>query len=164
MLNHGFIRFKMLRIQGAEISSADRFRIVLKSLLTVGMLLLAAGAWEEAPRILKVAAALGTLLITVWESHHSRCRMRPRGRARQGALLGTSLAVLFVAMAAAVAAEGEAHGKTGAEILGCLAVAATATAVWSFLRWRRLRAEAEWRLHELHKARRRRALSRQRGF
>lgn len=164
MLNHGFIRFKMLRIQGAGISSADRFRIVLKSLLTVGMLLLASGIWEEAPRVLRVAAALGTLAVGLWELRLAFHRLRPRGRARNIAFMGAVLTVVLGIMAAAVAADAESGWKIGTGILGGFAVLAAGTALWSFLRWRKLRAEAEIRLQTLRKARKRRATSRERGY
>lgn len=106
-----------------------------------------------------VFTALTLLLAaaTAWNAYLDFRRRRPRGRMLLGWVLCVALAVAFALTALGIAGEAEEGWQVAAGTLGGAAFVSLAAGVWCLVRWRRLRLEAEVRLWQVRKERRRRA-------
>ena len=111
-----------------------------------------------------VCVATGAIL-AVPEIRNSWQRQRPRHHAQGGAVFCGALTVVFLVMAFVIVYDPETNAKAQADgalpvliwFMASLAFIALVVTVWSFIRWRRLCAEARWRLEEIREERRKRA-------
>lgn len=99
---------------------------------------------------------LFSVVLGAADARHDFRRMRPRQRMRMLALMSAVLCCVFTLMMGAVWEDAEEDMRQNMIYFGALIALAAVGAVWCFLRWRRLRAEAEQRLWQLRTARRKR--------
>lgn len=102
------------------------------------------------PPIVRLSILLALLMRTVWEITRLLHRQRPRRRMRTTALMNGTLSLVFACMAAAIASDADAEWPAFA----ALALLLLATCIGSFIRYRRLAAEASLRLEHLRHIRR----------
>lgn len=111
----------------------------------------------DVPKQAIVPFLLFSVVLGVVDARHDFRRMRPRQRMRMLALMSVVVCCVFILMMGATWSDAEEDMRQDMIYFGVLIALAAVGAVWSFRRWRRLRAEAEQRLWQLRTARRKRA-------
>lgn len=127
--------------------------------LAVALVALAALFLRE-PYVPRWGALPLTLLagvLVVWQLVTDLRRMRPRRRMLVLSTACMALTVTFLVMLFVSIDEGRDDRRFMAAFFACLTAVAAIGGVWSFLRWRRLRAQAAERLSQLRAQRRRRS-------
>lgn len=130
--------------------------VAVKSVVAL-MLLFLACYGSRFPQRVKVVVAVAAALSVAWNIRHDCRRMRPRGRMRMATALFGGLAIAFALMIVAGLEDREPGWEWMAGGFAVLCAACIAGGIWSFVRMRRLCAQARQRLWELHTMRRRRA-------
>lgn len=108
--------------------------------MAIGMLaLLITPVKEHTPRTVVIAWLTVGVILTIVEGVVDLRRKRPRRRMLELAILSFALTVVFAVMACVVYLDGALEWG----YMVAFAVVSAIFSVWSFLRWRRLKADAE---------------------
>lgn len=112
----------------------------------------------DVPRWVAVVVLGAGFVVMIRNLYVDYRRKRPRQRAHDGMMVGLVLTLVFTIMLAAIVADHDEDWQDGAIVLSSLILLMAVGGVWSLLRWRRLRAEAEVRLWQLREKRRKRVV------
>ena len=144
----------MMRYHKSNLTWRDALRIVLAlAVATAGLLQFFDFSFPKACLVALLLAGVASSFIEVRRDFR---RKRPRRKMRDLMLMCLVLIPVFGLMLAATVADGEDDVRNAIIVFSTGIGVVTVTAVWSFLRWRRLRAEAAMRLWQLRQQRKKR--------